>query len=355
MFGFEGTKINRLRREQIALFFLISVFFFGLLCYNCVKYSEKNDQDIESGRISIARWAMDTKILLENGTNELEVLEFTLGGFSYGINVAKVREIIPYQTVTPVPNAHPSIEGIFMPRETMITAIDLKNCLQKGTSEPKGLFVVTNFNKLDIAFHVDNVIGIHRVSWRDIIKPDATVSSYEDGIATGIIKYENKLIIILDFEKIVADINPETGLKMNEIEELGHRDRNEIPILIAEDSVLLNKLIVDSLKKAGYENVIHTKNGQEAYDIIQECKKEGTLNQHVQAVITDVEMPLMDGHRLTRLIKEDDETKDIPVIIFSSLINDDMRRKGEALGANAQLSKPEIGNLVKVLDQFVMK
>ena len=140
---------------------------------------------------------MDTKILLENGTNELEVLEFTLNGFSYGINVAKVREIIPYQDVTPVPNAHPSIEGIFMPRETMITAIDLKNCLQKGDSEPNGLFIITNFNKLDIAFHVDNVVGIHRVSWRDIIKPDSTVNSYEEGIATGIIKISEKLIIIL--------------------------------------------------------------------------------------------------------------------------------------------------------------
>ena len=108
---------------------------------------------------------MDTKILLENGTNELEVLEFKLDGNSYGINVAKIREIITYQDVTPVPNAHPSIEGIFMPRDTMITAIDLKNCLQRGTSAPGGLFIVTNFNKLDIAFHVEQVVGIHRVSW----------------------------------------------------------------------------------------------------------------------------------------------------------------------------------------------
>lgn len=298
---------------------------------------------------------MDTKILLENGTNELEVLEFTLNGFSYGINVAKVREIIPYQDVTPVPNAHPSIEGIFMPRETMITAIDLKNCLQKGDSEPNGLFIITNFNKLDIAFHVDNVVGIHRVSWRDIIKPDSTVNSYEEGIATGIIKISEKLIIILDFEKIVADINPETSLKVNDIDELGERQRNDIPVLIAEDSVLLNKLIVDSLHKAGYMNIIHTKNGQEAYDIIQDCKRNGSLEDHVKALITDVEMPEMDGHRLTRLVKEDDETKHIPVIIFSSLINEEMRRKGEALGADAQLTKPEIGNLVRVLDSLVIK
>lgn len=297
---------------------------------------------------------MDTKILLENGTNELEVLEFKLDGNAYGINVAKIKEIINYQEVTPVPNAHPSIEGIIMPRDTMITAIDLKNCLQRGVSEPGGLFIVTNFNKLDIAFHVDSVVGIHRVSWREIIKPGSTVSTSEDGVSTGIIKFDDRLIIILDFEKIVTDINPETGLKIADIEELGERHRIDVPILIAEDSPLLNKLIVESLHKAGYVNLIHTENGQQAYDVIQECKREGTLKEHVQCIITDIEMPLMDGHRLTKLVKSDDETKDIPIIIFSSLVNEDMMRKGEALGANAQLSKPEIGNLVRVVDGLVL-
>ncbi len=297
---------------------------------------------------------MDTKILLENGTNELEVLEFKLDGNAYGINVAKIKEIINYQEVTPVPNAHPSVEGIFMPRDTMITAIDLKNCLQRGVSEPGGLFIVTNFNKLDIAFHVDSVVGIHRVSWREIIKPGTTISTSEDGVSTGIIKFDDRLIIILDFEKIVTDINPETGLKVADIEELGERHRIDVPILIAEDSPLLNKLIVDSLHKAGYVNLIHTENGQQAYDVIQECKKEGTLKEHVQCIITDIEMPLMDGHRLTKLVKSDDDTKDIPIVIFSSLVNDDMKRKGEALGANAQLSKPEIGNLVRVVDELVL-
>ena len=103
---------------------------------------------------------MDTNILLESGTNELEVLEFTLGDNYYGINVAKIREILTYQQVT------------FMPRDTMMTVIDLKKCLGMEPSEKKGLFIITNFNKLNIAFHVDEVIGIHRVSWEDIIKPD---------------------------------------------------------------------------------------------------------------------------------------------------------------------------------------
>lgn len=296
---------------------------------------------------------MDTKILLENGTNELEVLEFELDGNAYGINVAKIKEIIPYQQVTPVPNSHPSIEGIFMPRDTMITAIDLKNCLQRGVSSEGGLFIITNFNKLDIAFHVDAVKGIHRVSWENIIKPGATVSNAEESISTGIVKLNNRLVIILDFEKIVTDINPETGLKISEIDEMGIRGRNDVPILIAEDSLLLNRLIVDSLKQAGYVNLRHTCNGQEAYDIIVECKNKGTLRQNVQCIITDIEMPIMDGHRLTRLVKEDEATRDIPIIIFSSLVNEEMKKKGEALGADGQLSKPEIGNLVRLIDELV--
>lgn len=296
---------------------------------------------------------MDSKILLENGTNELEVLEFTLDGNSFGINVAKIKEIINYMPVTPIPNSHPSIEGVFMPRDRMITAIDLKNCLQRGVSQPdEGLFIVTNFNKLDIAFHVDNVEGIHRVSWADIIKPDSTISA--DSSALGVIKVDDKLIIILDFEKIIADISPETGLRTAQIDALGERERIDVPILIAEDSVLLNRLIVDALTKAGYGNLIHTSNGQEAYDIIQEFKEKGTLDKHVKCVITDIEMPIMDGHHLTKLIKTDDATKDIPVVIFSSLVNDEMRMKGEKLGADAQLSKPEIGDLVKVLDELLL-
>ena len=180
---------------------------------------------------------MDTNILLENGTNELEVLEFVVNGNHYGINVAKVREIISYVPVTPVPNAHPAIEGIFMPRDTMITAINLEKVLgfPEQPTKSTDMMIITNFNKLNIAFHVHSVLGIHRVSWTDIIKPDATLSNKGVSVATGIIRVDEKLIIILDFEKIVTDISPETGLKVSEIDRLGIRSRNESPILIAED------------------------------------------------------------------------------------------------------------------------
>ena len=297
---------------------------------------------------------MDSKILLENGTNELEILEFKLGNNSYGINVAKIREIITYEPVTPVPNAHPSIEGIFMPRDTMITAISLKNALQMGDDNSNdGLFIITNFNKLDVAFHVDRVMGIHRVNWTEIIKPDATINNEVDGVSTGIVKFSDRLVIILDFEKIVADISPETGLKMNEVTSLGERERSSVPIVIAEDSHLLNKLINDALTQAGYVNVKRTENGLEAWNYICEARDAGELNEKVQLVITDIDMPQMDGHRLTKMIKSDKDLNDIPVVIFSSLVNEEMRIKGEQLGANAQLSKPEIGNLVLEIDKLV--
>ena len=147
---------------------------------------------------------MDNGILLESGTNELEILEFTVGNHSYGINVAKVKEIIPYKKPTPVPNSHKCIEGIFMPRESIITIIDLAKSLgfQPKEDTSSDMFVVTNFNQLHVAFHVDSVVGIHRVSWEEIKKPDDTLHNDGSTIATGIIKLDEKLIIVLDFEKI---------------------------------------------------------------------------------------------------------------------------------------------------------
>lgn len=296
---------------------------------------------------------MDTNILLESGTNELEILEFALGNNHYGINVAKIREILQYSPVTPVPNAHPSVEGIFMPRDTMITVINLRTCLGMPESDVEGLFIITNFNKLNIAFHVDQVIGIHRVSWEEIIKPDSTINGQNGSVSTGVIKMNDRLVVILDFESIVSDISPETGLRTADIDNLQARDRSDSRILIAEDSPLLSKLITDCLKKAGYQDLIVTNNGQEAWDKISEMKQNGTLIGNVQCIITDIEMPQMDGHRLTKLCKSDDTIKQIPLVIFSSLVNEEMRRKGEQLGADAQLTKPEIGMLVDAIDRLI--
>ena len=298
---------------------------------------------------------METGILLESGTNELEILEFRVGNNYYGINVAKIREILTYQEPTPIPNADPRIEGIFMPRDEIISIVNLARVmnLNRVESAKTDMYIVTNFNQLNTAFHVQSVEGIHRVSWTDIIKPDSTINASGVGMATGIVRIDSRLIIILDFEKIVAEINPESGLRVSDVEHMVGRTRNDSPILIAEDSPLLGKMLIDCLKRAGFINIDISSNGQECWDKLCNLRDKGILDDKVACVITDIEMPQMDGHHLTKLIKTDEEMKQIPVIIFSSLINDEMRRKGESLGADMQLSKPEIGQLVGAIDQIL--
>ena len=197
------------------------------------------------------------------------------------------------------------------------------------------------------------MIGIHRVSWEAIIKPDSTINGQDSSVSTGVIKLADKLVVILDFESIVSGISPETGLRVNDIDTIGERERCDSPILIAEDSPLLSRLITDCLRKAGYTNLIINGNGQEAWDKLCEYKKAGSVTDKVHCIITDIEMPQMDGHRLTKLVKSDDSMKNIPLIIFSSLVNEEMRRKGEQLGADAQLTKPEIGQLVDAIDRLI--
>ena len=293
-------------------------------------------------------------ILLESGTNEIEIMEFTIDGSLYGINVAKVREIIMSAPVKLMPHAHPAVEGIFKPRDAVITVVDLPGYLgidkEKST---KDLFIITNFNKMFIAFRVHTVVGISRISWTDIHKPDKTVSGGSEGVATGIAQCGGDLVTILDFERIVAEIAPETTIRVEEIDRMGPRSRSEEPIWIAEDSILLSKMIEECLGKAGYANLRMFPNGRELWESLNELPKDHVLEDDVALVITDIEMPQMDGHRLTKLIKDNARFKDIPLIIFSSLISEEMRIKGRQLGADEQMSKPEIGHLVDVMDHLL--
>ena len=265
----------------------------------------------------------ETEILLESGTNEIEIMEFTIYGELYGINVAKVREIMMSDKVKPIPHAHPSVEGIFKPRDLLLTVIDLPHYLTGSVSEKKSkdLFIITNFNKLHIAFRVHSVVGISRISWKNIQKPDDTISRGDEGVATGIAQCGDDLVTILDFEKIVADIAPETGIQLDEINKLGKRTEVNYPILIAEDSILLTKMIEAALRKAGYDNLTFKNNGQEAWNYLEKIRDDSDLADKVSLIITDIEMPEMDGHRLTKLVKTDPKLKEIPLIIFSSMIN----------------------------------
>ena len=297
----------------------------------------------------------DTDILLESGTNEIEIMQFTIFGELYGINVAKVREIMMADKVKPIPHSHEAVEGIFKPREILMTVINLPKYLTGVVADTKDrdLFIITNFNKMDIAFRVHTVVGISRISWEDIQKPDKTITSGDDGVATGIAQCNGNLVTILDFEKIVAEIAPETSIQVEEIDRLGDRIAREHSILLAEDSLLLTKMIKDSLIRAGYANIKNFNNGKEAWEYLLSVKDEPDFDDRAALLITDIEMPEMDGHRLTKLVKDDPIMKRIPIIIFSSLINAEMRIKGKQLGADEQLSKPEIGRLVQVMDKLL--
>lgn len=294
---------------------------------------------------------------MESGTNELEIVEFRIGENYFGINVAKVKEIIPFTKPTSIPNSHPCIRGIFKPRDEVITAVDLPRYLNfPEEKSDQARYIISHFNQITVGFLVDAVVGIHRISWEKVEKPDETIFSGHEGIATGIVKLEEKLIVVLDFEKILADISPNTGIQVADVSKLGPRNRSEKPILIAEDSKMLANMLLDSLHAAGYTFVTVMPNGKEAWDMLEAIKKDKSKpwKERVSLLITDIEMPRMDGHSLTKKVKDDEDLQELPIIIFSSLIDDQMRRKGEALGANDQISKPEINRLVETIDRLIL-
>lgn len=297
---------------------------------------------------------MESNILLESGTNELEVLEFMVGDQCFGINIAKVTEIMNYTPVIPVPDAPPEFEGVFTPRDTVISVIDLHKVLNRESNDVEhDLLIVCHFNQMDAGFHVTAVKGIQRISWEDIEKPPAISGDGATNIATGIAKLKDHIILILDFEKIVSDLNRAAVLDTSGVTR-GTGNFDDKHIVIAEDSPFLNTLIVNTLNEAGYKNVVHFDNGKDAWEYISGHKElGGDMRRHISCLISDIEMPKMDGHHLTKLIKDDPQLKSIPVYLFSSLINEQMRAKGEAVGADAQFSKPQISGLIKHMNENI--
>ncbi|MCM3761276.1 chemotaxis protein [Alkalihalobacillus oceani] len=294
------------------------------------------------------------EILLESGTNELEVIVFQVGTGVFGINVMKVREIIKAPPVTSMPNSHPHIEGIVRLRDEVLTVVDLTTVLGFPPSEhpEEDKLIISELNQLKVAFRVQSVSRIHRLSWEQIEKP-TDLSQNLESAATGVVKLDDQMILLLDFEKIVVDINPDKGINVSQVKTLGKRERRHKKIVAAEDSAMLQKLLHDTLAEAGYDQVTFFQNGKEAWDYLEYLKSTGDVYNEVDLLITDLEMPKMDGHHLTRKIKEDESLKDIPVIIFSSLITDDLYHKGERVGADGQVSKPEIVKLIGQIDQLV--
>jgi len=298
-----------------------------------------------------------TDILLESGTNELEIVMFEIDSNLFGINVLKVREIINAMEVTPIPNSHHHVEGIIRLREEVLPVVNLAKVLKmKETAEPsKDKFIIAELNQVKIAFRVHHVSRIYRISWEQIEKP-TDLSAGDQAYAIGIIKLEDRMSILLDFEKVVVEIDPESGVNVDKIKELGPRERSTKQIVIAEDSAVLRQLLHDTLNEVGYENLKFFENGKEAWEYLDLIAEKDSFlpERDVNLIISDIEMPQMDGHHLTDKIKKHPKLHEIPVIIFSSLITRDLYHKGERVGANEQISKPEIVTLVEKIDELIL-
>jgi two-component system chemotaxis response regulator CheV len=297
----------------------------------------------------------------EDNISNLELLEFTIAGNLFGINVAKVTELMQYRKITPMAAAHPCIEGIYKPRDKIITVVDLPLFLglPASVNTDRDMLMLTNFSNMDAAFHVHTVEAMHRINWIDVEKPDDTVYGGRESLVTGNAKIGGKLVTVIDFERILYEISPATGLQLSEIERMGLRERSEKPIVIAEDSVFLQKTLIEALDSAGYSNIRPFTNGLDAWDYLEkmrdECAERGVpISARAAAVITDIEMPRMDGHHFAGLIKSDQALKSIPVMVFSSLIDEAMKNRGDAVGVDVHLSKPQIGSLVATLDRMLL-
>jgi len=288
-------------------------------------------------------------------------MEFTMAGDSFGINVAKVTEIMRAVKITPMTLSHPCIDGVFKPRDKLVTIINLPRymALRESENPEHDMFMLTNFDNVSAAFLVHTVEGMHRISWNKVERPSSIIYGSNDSVITGTTKIGNKIITIIDFEKVLYDINPETGLQISEVQRMGVREEIRKPIVVVEDSVFLRRMLLESLEVAGYSNINSFDNGQDAWDYLVKCRSECLANitpieKKVSIIITDIEMPRMDGHHLTKLVKSDDVLTKIPVIVFSSLIDDAQKQQGERLGVNAHLSKPQIGKLVSTLDEWIL-
>lgn len=294
-------------------------------------------------------------ILLETGTNEFEIIEFTVGKVHYGINVAKVREVINPVAVTKMPHSHPYVDGVFTLRGRVMPLVNLPRVLDCEQESAGQNIIVSELNNFYVGFLVNEVSRIHRISWTAMETPPSITNS---DMVVGIIKMADKIVILLDFEKIVSEINPDMNLKLTTVPQSNPdltKMRQSKTILVAEDSPMLRELLVNTLHSSGYENVKAYNNGKEAWEALSDLAVDGTpIENKVQMVITDIEMPQMDGHHLIKKIKEDRDLQVLPAIIFSSLINEEMRQKGNSIGADGQISKPEIGQLIDLIDRKIL-
>ena len=308
------------------------------------------------------------EILLESGTNELELLTFLLGNQSFGLNVLKVQSILQYDpsSFTRMPKSHHALLGMMLYRGRTIPLIDLSAALSlenknSNSNNEEQIVIVTEFNNVVNGFLVDGVNRIHRLNWGNFVPLNMSIGNATDSI-TGSIQIDGAEVMVVDLEYILSIISPGLAISNISNETLnrsGAESREEVRIFFAEDSGTIRNNVVRILKKSGYGNVRDFENGQKAFDTLVEVRdkvdahgEEDTLLPHV--MISDIEMPQMDGLTLCRKMKGDSKLKQITVIMFSSLINKQMVDKCESVGADSYITKPEMDKLVSMLDEMCL-
>lgn len=304
---------------------------------------------------AVSHQSLTGDILLESGTNELEVLVFRLRGGWFGVNVAKVREVIRPVHTTQAPHQHEHVVGMFNIRGYIIPVVDLAASLHIATPKDptvQGRVIITEFNGLRIGFLVDHVHQIYRMSWSKVRPaPDTRMggggSEVEFSSATGIIEMDDRLILMVDFESVADRILLHKSLHIDSVPNELNVDRASKRVILAEDSPFMRNLMQKILVNSGYTRLEVYSNGEDAWNAL--CKP----GPRVDAIVSDIEMPRMDGLHLTKRIKETPNLRDIPVVLFSSLVSNDNLKKGEAVGADVQIPKPELPEVVRLVDKVV--
>jgi two-component system, chemotaxis family, chemotaxis protein CheV len=307
------------------------------------------------------RGGSGTGILLEVGTNELEVLRFTLAGQPFGINVAKLREIIPPPEIRKMEQYHPAFEGVFLLRDKTIPIFGLRAFLgypsqtaDELTKPRSSLVLITEFNRAVSAYRVDGVDRIWRVTSRQI-EPPPRVRGSEKAPVTAMLTIQGQPMPMLDFESVYNAITG-TSMTMPTKQAPAGLQRGQHKVVIVEDSPSIREMITKAMEGSGYPLRVFEDGGQ-AWEWLKKVGERGesVVKESVDVVITDIEMPQMDGLQLCRQIREHAALQSVRVVLFSSLVTDANRLKGETVGASAQLAKPQLDQVVQVLDDLFLK
>ncbi|MBE4389533.1 chemotaxis protein CheV [Vibrio parahaemolyticus] len=288
------------------------------------------------------------------GQNRLELLTFRLMGRQrYGINVFKVKEVLQCPKLTSMPNLHPLVKGIAHIRGHTVSVIDLSLAIggRPTTDIDKCFVVIAEFNRTIQAFLVSSVERIINMHWEAILPPPDGAGKAH--YLTAVTNIDNELVEILDVEKILAEIAPVDETMDSTIGEEIAQAEQEKPIvrriLIADDSTVARKQVERAITSIGFE-VVSVKDGKEAYNKLLEMAQEGCIYDQISLVISDIEMPEMDGYTLTAEIRRNADLKDLYVILHSSLSGVFNQAMVERVGANTFIAKfnpDELGNAVK--------